>query len=763
MPPRITLAPTPKQFVGRSISRDLTISLLVMLMVVVGGMASIQYISHSRTSLEELDNKADEYITRLADILSVPIWNFDTRTIEQIGSVFTQYDLVNEVVIKDPAGHTLFSVTKAPDPDATLIRQRDIFYDGEIIGNVRVVLTLREYKRSLRRMLSTTALTIGGVALVIVLATGVLLRIYLRRPLDVLLSSIDKVSKGDFRHDFSTIQQAELAAIARSFASMSAKVEAREKALQRMNSQLQEEVAERERAEQALRNSEERYSLAVGGTNDGIWDWDLISNKVYFSPRWKEIIGFQDHEIPNEIPEWTSRVHPDDLAKILKAHEMYLSRELPAFEVEYRLRHKDGSYRWILGRGLALWSDADQPYRMAGAHTDITDRKESERELLATKNRLDNILNSMPSLIVGVSDNGIILQWNRTAEEETSVSARDAIGTPFENTLPEFSFLMGKVLQSLNSGETISLERKAITYSDRVRTFDIIIYPVTERGEHSAVIRIDDVTDRIRIEEMMVQTEKMMSVGGLAAGMAHEINNPLGGILQGAQNIVRRISTEIKANHAAADEVGCDLTAIRAYMEKRGITRFLDGIQESGNRAAKIVSNMLEFSRRSESRRQLADMHALMDKTVELAANDYDLKKKYDFRHIELVRDYAPDLPGIHCTPTEIEQVLLNLLKNSAQAMAGRPKDSTEPPRITLRTRLQHDKVCIQVLDNGPGMDEETRKRVFEPFFTTKSVGEGTGLGLSVSYFIITTNHGGSFTVDSEPGKGACFTILLPR
>jgi signal transduction histidine kinase len=156
-------------------------------------------------------------------------------------------------------------------------------------------------------------------------------------------------------------------------------------------------------------------------------------------------------------------------------------------------------------------------------------------------------------------------------------------------------------------------------------------------------------------------------------------------------------------------------------------------------------------------------MHALMDKTVELAANDYDLKKKYDFRHIELVRDYAPDLPGIHCTPTEIEQVLLNLLKNSAQAMAGRPKDSTEPPRITLRTRLQHDKVCIQVLDNGPGMDEETRKRVFEPFFTTKSVGEGTGLGLSVSYFIITTNHGGSFTVDSEPGKGACFTILLPR
>ncbi|MFV0422704.1 ATP-binding protein [Oleidesulfovibrio sp.] len=763
MPSKNILAKAPGQFMGRSISRDLTISLLMMLLIVVGTMASLQYISHSRTTLEELDNKADEYITRLADILSVPIWNFDTRTIEQIGTVFTQYDLVNEVVIVDPAGHTLFSVLKAPDPSATLVRERDIFYDGEVIGNVRVVLSLREYKRSLSRLLTTTALTIGGMALAIVLCTGVLLRIYLRRPLDVLMRSIDKVSKGDFNHDFSSIQQAELAAIARSFASMSAKVEAREKALHRMNSQLQEEVTERERAEKALRGSEERYSLVVGGTNDGIWDWDLISNKVYFSPRWKEIIGYQDHEIANEIPEWTGRVHPDDLPIVLRTHEKYLSRELPYFEVEYRLRHKDGTYRWILGRGLALWSDSDQPYRMAGAHTDITDRKESERELLSTKNRLDNILNSMPSLIVGVSDIGTILQWNHTAEEETGISTGRAVGTAFEDTLPAFSFMMDKVHQSLNSGETISLERRSIILGERNRMFDIIIYPVTERGEKSAVIRIDDVTDRIRIEEMMVQTEKMMSVGGLAAGMAHEINNPLGGILQGSQNIIRRVSPNIKANHAAAEEVGCSLDNIREYMDKRGIMRFIDGIQESGNRAAKIVSNMLEFSRRSESRRQMADMHALIDKTVELAANDYDLKKKYDFRHIELVRDYAPELPPISCTPTEIEQVLLNLLKNSAQAMPNRPKNSTEPPRITLRTRLQGDKVRIEISDNGPGMDEETRKRVFEPFFTTKSVGEGTGLGLSVSYFIITSNHGGTFTVHSEPGKGASFVILLPR
>ena len=154
-------------------------------------------------------------------------------------------------------------------------------------------------------------------------------------------------------------------------------------------------------------------------------------------------------------------------------------------------------------------------------------------------------------------------------------------------------------------------------------------------------------------------------------------------------------------------------------------------------------------------------MESLLDKALELALSDYDLKKKYDFKRIAILREYAPDVSRVVCNRTEIEQVLLNLLKNAAQAMATGAR-RPEKPSISLRTALEDGFVRIEVEDNGPGMDEATRRRVFEPFFTTKPVGEGTGLGLFVSYFIVVTNHEGRIDVLSSPGKGTCFVIRLP-
>ncbi len=169
---------------------------------------------------------------------------------------------------------------------------------------------------------------------------------------------------------------------------------------------------------------------------------------------------------------------------------------------------------------------------------------------------------------------------------------------------------------------------------------------------------------------------------------------------------------------------------------------------------------MLLFSRKSESRMAPANLVELMETAVELAGKDYNLKKKYDFRNIRIIRNFDSNLPRIPCTETEIEQVLLNLLTNAAWAMAN--EKSNDPPRITLLIDVEKEMARIEVEDNGPGMDDETRKRIFEPFFTTKPVGEGTGLGLSVSYMIITNNHKGVMEVESEPGKGAKFIIRLP-
>jgi len=128
---------------------------------------------------------------------------------------------------------------------------------------------------------------------------------------------------------------------------------------------------------------------------------------------------------------------------------------------------------------------------------------------------------------------------------------------------------------------------------------------------------------------------------------------------------------------------------------------------------------------------------------------------------VEIVREFQPDMPPVPCAPMEIEQVIINLLRNAAQAMASHPKEGVAP-RIVLRLRQSGDMAEIEVEDNGPGIKEKNRRKVFEPFYTTKKPGEGTGLGLSVSYFIITRNHGGTIRVESEPGKGARFIIQLP-
>ena len=283
---------------------------------------------------------------------------------------------------------------------------------------------------------------------------------------------------------------------------------------------------------------------------------------------------------------------------------------------------------------------------------------------------------------------------------------------------------------------------------------------VDENGVLTFIGTSYDVTERLHIEEIMAQTEKMIMVGGLAAGMAHEINNPLGAIMQHAQNIERRVSADFPANLKAAAEVGVNLDLVRAYLEKRGIFAFISHIRTAGMRASETISQMLNFSSRGESGVVNVDLTLVLESVVGLAATDYDMKKKYAFRSIEIVREYAAEPLFADIALQEMEQVLLNILKNAAQAFAG--EALCRETLITLRTRQSEGVVVLEIEDNGPGMDESTRLRVFEPFFTTKEVGVGTGLGLSVAYAIVTKGHHGAIEVQSRPGEGSCFIVKLP-
>ncbi len=391
----------------------------------------------------------------------------------------------------------------------------------------------------------------------------------------------------------------------------------------------------------------------------------------------------------------------------------------------------------------------------------VNGRKRAEEEMKHLQNLLNNIIDSMPSVLVGVDPDGTVTQWNRKAEAATGTSPEDARGRTLAEVFPQLADRMKKVRQTIRDQKANTDEKVARVDDGETRFEDVTIYPLMSNGVEGAVIRVDDVTERVRMEEMMIQSEKMLTVGGLAAGMAHEINNPLAGILQNTQVVLNRISKDLPANRRAAADCGTNMEIIKSFMEKRDIPKMLEAVRSSGGQAAQIVENMLSFSRKSESVFHHHKLFRLLDKTVELASKDYDLKKKYDFRRIEIVREYDPDLPDVPCEETKIQQVILNLLKNAAQCMAEQT-DRAEPPRITLRLEKAGPMARIEVEDNGPGMGEKDRKRIFEPFFTTKDVGEGTGLGLSISYFIIAENHGGSMTVKSALGKGSKFIIHLP-
>ena len=392
------------------------------------------------------------------------------------------------------------------------------------------------------------------------------------------------------------------------------------------------------------------------------------------------------------------------------------------------------------------------------------ERNMAAEELRRLRNFLRDIVNSMPSILVGVDPNGRVIQWNREAERTTGYTEREALGRKIRDVFPMLAKEMDNVLLTILDCRPLRKERVPLESDGDTRFSDVTIYPLITDGSDGAVIRVDDVTDRVRIEERMVQSEKMLSVGGLAAGMAHELNNPLAGILQNAQVMRNRLNEGLYPNRRAAKECGASMKAIKAYFERRGFNQMMDSIMESGMRAAEIVDNMLNFSGMSGFEFAEHDLCLLLDKTVELTASDLDLKKKCNFRKIEITREYHDVLPKVPCEGVKIRQVFFNILKNGAEAMAEHrlSRNAGKAPRFTLRIIPEDDMVRIEIEDNGPGMSEPIRRRIFEPFFTTKDIGAGVGLGLSVSYFIITETHGGSLAAESKIDGGSKFIIRLP-
>lgn len=392
----------------------------------------------------------------------------------------------------------------------------------------------------------------------------------------------------------------------------------------------------------------------------------------------------------------------------------------------------------------------------------------AEKVLASSVPNYRELVESTNSIIIRLDMAGRMIFCNEFARRFFGYERDELLGQPIVDTIvPQIESTgrdMRRVIaaicadpdrHALSENENITRDGRRVWVSWANKALSVV------PGQEPEILCVgQDITEKKRLQALMLETEKMVTIGGLAAGMAHELNNPLGAIIQSVQNLRRRLSCGLPANEEVADEEGIDIVALQRYLERRGIFEMLTHITSAGTRAADIIAKMLAFSQKSVIGRTDVRLSELMDRAIDLADCDYDLKKRYDFRGITISRDYDPTLPPVVANVAEIEQVMFNLLKNAAQALAERPADRL--PRIDVRIGALDGFAVIEVADNGPGIPAAVRSHIFDPFFTTKQVGEGTGLGLSVSYALIVQHHQGSIQVDSREGEGARFTVRLP-
>jgi len=628
--------------------------------------------------------------------------------------------------------------------ESALFYTKTINFLGEKLGFIRIHYSLKNLDSDRRNSFLIFGGLLATILMVMLIVLNWILSRAILRPIMTLLDATRFIARGNLENDIDMTRKDELGNLAQSFAIM--------------RDAIKEKISDLERLTGIIESTSDLVGVA---TPD--------NRAVYINRAGKKMLGWPENEPLND--RQITEFHPDWAFDVIDKIGIPASIKNGTWEGETVLVRADG--RQIpVSQVLISHLSADGELKFVSTVIrDISEPKKAEEELRILRNYLANIIDSMPSVLIGVDKEGCVTQWNAEAQRATGVSPEKALGLPLVDAFPRLAPEEKRVYQAMQNRRMLSDSKQASLVNGKTRFEDVTIFPLVGGGLEGAVIRIDDVTDKVNMEEMMIQSEKMLSVGGLAAGMAHEINNPLAGMMQAANLLSSRLTDEkVKANLEAADAQGISMKAIRAYMESRNIPSMLDQIRESGIRASKIVTNMLSFARKSDAASGTHSLPKLLDKTADLAGSDYDLKKKFDFRQIEIIREYEEGLPDIPCDPGKIQQVLLNILRNGAEAMqearekSGDDSSAHKKPHFIFRIAKARASgtVRIEIRDNGPGMDEEVRKRIFEPFFTTKPTGSGTGLGLSVSYFIITENHSGSMSVESALGQGTKFVIHLP-
>ncbi len=523
--------------------------------------------------------------------------------------------------------------------------------------------------------------------------------------------------------------------------------------------------AERRAARQqdiAASKAKEMLDLLLSASQQGIVEHDLSTGVSTYSERWHMMLGFQgEHQLEDTPTLWQELTHPEDLAEVLVEWESHVQFAWP-FQRVWRMRHHEGGYRWIECHSTAQMDEAGDVETILSAFADVTERVEEA-------NRQAALLAAIPDTIVRMELDGRVLDMHHGSASSEGLF-RD-FGKPTDLGAVVRDPRLAQLL--LESGRRALAEGcvASATYSttavdgsgDGPRHYEIRCAP----SGSEQVVLLRDVTEVRMMESQLLQSQKLESIGQLAAGIAHEINTPLQFISDNVQFTGRAAARVLELLQKYSDrlhelvsederkELKKEARQAKLPFLLENIPSALSSSADGVARVAEIVAAMKEFSHPGAKVPAPSDINRALKSTVKVSTNEWK-----GVADLEL--DLDETLGVVNCVLGEVNQCFLNIIVNAAHALAERYGD-TKSGLIRVSTKAQATGVEIRIADNGPGIPEHVRQRIFDPFFTTKPVGKGTGQGLAIARSTIVDRHGGELICESTPGVGTTFVIRLPH
>ncbi len=509
--------------------------------------------------------------------------------------------------------------------------------------------------------------------------------------------------------------------------------------------QLKNEILEREKVEEFLRASEERFRLTMLAANDGMFDLDVPSKKVTYSDRWYSMLGYSPDEFKGHYDDWRSLLHPDDAKEVEKIVLDNINSKT-RWQAEFRMRAKDGSYRWILSRGLCVESDLDgKPVRVIGTHTDITSRKETEMKLLEYQEHLEQI----------VQERTKDIEEKKTDLEDAMASAQEAQGQlilyekmgALRHLVAGIAHEINNPLGAIESSREIFTSSVSGILKEVPRLAQWLQQPYAK-----LILELIDGSRNISTSAIMKSTREKRLIRDQFIEL-FKIHNIEDGQMLARKVVEMHVYDDIERFIPLfkSEEASEILDVISEFADAFAAS---ETVKTAVTRTAKIVSALNSYMRKDvdfssgESMKVNLDIRHSLENVLVLFQNVIT-------NYIDLEVIFDNELPLVYGASDELNQVWTNIIQNAIQAMDGKG-------RLVITGKVAPGGLVVSFTDEGSGMTEEVKQKVFEPLFTTKPPGEGLGLGMDIVRKIVVDNHKGSINIDSEPGKGTTVSVFLP-